>query len=68
MEDLSVQFERALLAGDRLQARALVDRVAEGPLGSMLEQVIVPALQRIGDDWERGDAALSQVFLGEAHA
>lgn len=63
MDDLSVQFERALLAGDRLQARAVVDRVADAPFGAMLEQVVVPALQRIGDAWEHGDAALSQVYM-----
>jgi methanogenic corrinoid protein MtbC1 len=64
MADLTEQFEKALLSLDRLAARSLVTAVA-GHLTPMelVDQVIVAALTRIGESWERGEAALSQVYM-----
>jgi methanogenic corrinoid protein MtbC1 len=64
MADLSEQFEQALLSLDRLAAKRIVTE-AEGrmtPL-ELVDKVIVTALTHIGDSWERGDAALSQVYM-----
>lgn len=60
----AAEFEQALLALDRLAARRLVDeaRASLSPL-ELVDQLIVPALTRIGESWERGNAALAQVYM-----
>lgn len=62
-QDLSLRFERALLDADRPGAAAVLEaaRAQEGP--SAVDGVLVPALERIGMDWELGRLALSQVYL-----
>jgi len=64
MQDLSKQFEQALLSLDRLTAKRLVS-LSTGRLTPMelVDQVIVTSLSSIGKSWERGDAALSQVYM-----
>jgi len=64
MTDLSQQFEQALLSLDRLAARRLVTEVA-GQMTPMelVDYVIVASLTHIGEAWERGDVALSQVYM-----
>jgi trimethylamine corrinoid protein len=62
-QDLSARFERALLDADRAGAAALLEaaRVQEGT--GAVDRVLVPALERIGADWESGQLALSQVYI-----
>lgn len=64
MEDLSGQFEQALLSLDRLTAQKVITETGSQltPL-ELVDSIIVPVLTRIGDSWERGDAALSQVYM-----
>ena len=64
MDDIARQFEEALLSLDRLEARRLV-LMAAGELTPMelVDHVVATALMRIGERWERGDAALSQVYM-----
>jgi methanogenic corrinoid protein MtbC1 len=64
MADLSTQFEQALLSVDRVAARRLMTEAA-GSMTPMelVEHVIVSSLTRIGEAWERGDVALSQVYM-----
>ncbi len=65
MPELAVsRFERALLALDRLTARnVLIEPDGfETPL-QRVEKLVVPALERIGKDWEQGAVALSQVYM-----
>ena len=64
MTDLSERFEKSLLALDRLAAAKLVTETT-GQLTAMelVDHVVVPALTRIGDSWERGTIALSQVYM-----
>ena len=61
---LTREFEAALLAMDRLAAARLLaiaqDANAALPL---LEAVVVPAMERIGQSWEQGRVALSQVYM-----
>lgn len=64
METTLDQFEAALLALDRLAASRLLSVVGEG--GSTLhrvEHLVIPALERIGRDWEQGRLALAQVYM-----
>jgi methanogenic corrinoid protein MtbC1 len=64
MADLSEQFEKALLSLDRLTAKKVVTEAA-GQLTPMelVDHIIVAALTRIGESWEKGDTALSQVYM-----
>lgn len=58
------RFERALLEIDVSGARELLAEAAEDlPPTAVVDSVIAPALERIGAAWERGDAALSQVYM-----
>lgn len=51
-------FRSAVLSVDRAAAESIL---REGG-SDWLEEVMYPALERIGADWERGDLALSQVY------
>jgi len=64
LDEAVSRFERALLALDRLMARhVLIERDGlETPL-QRVEKLVVPALERIGQDWEQGTVALSQVYM-----
>lgn len=64
MEVGNEEFVEALLSLDRIRANEIVDRM--GPDSNpvhVIESLIGPALDRIGGDWERGKAALSQVYI-----
>jgi methanogenic corrinoid protein MtbC1 len=58
------EFERALLALDRVRVSELLDAVAasQTPLLAV-ESLIRPALERIGKLWEDNRCALSQVYM-----
>jgi methanogenic corrinoid protein MtbC1 len=58
-----VQFEQALLdLDDDLAARLL--RGSGSPLGAArLDALVVPALERLGTAWDRGDISLSELYL-----
>ena len=58
------QLERALLAVDPAATRRLMAQASVTiPALQVLDAIIVPALERIGRYWERGEAALSQVYM-----
>lgn len=57
-------FEAALLAMDRVEAERLLTvsgSPADGP--ERLERLMMPALERIGQQWEAGTVSLSQVYV-----
>ncbi len=58
------QFEEALLELDRLAAhKLLVEGLAAGSAIQRIEEMVVPAMERIGKSWEEGRIALSQVYM-----
>lgn len=62
--EMSARFERALLVLDRLAAREILQAQDHGaPATQRVEQIVVPALERIGIAWEQGHVALSQVYM-----
>lgn len=65
MEKPMMQLVDALMAADRLGAQSIVDGATEDlpPIG-VVENLIVPALEFLGRGWEKGDLALSQVYMG----
>ncbi|MBI2395911.1 MAG: cobalamin B12-binding domain-containing protein [Deltaproteobacteria bacterium] len=60
---LRYDFEHALLAMNRDEARRLLARVPGPPLAA-IEALIVPSLARLGEGWERGQIALAQIYMG----
>lgn len=58
------QFEKALLSFDRLAAENILNK-SDGdrtPI-QFIEELIVPALERLGIGWEQGRVALSQIYM-----
>jgi excisionase family DNA binding protein len=53
---LREQFHEALVAGDETGARRVFERLrlARVPLAEQSEQLVAPALRRLGDAWEAG--------------
>ncbi|PLX02743.1 MAG: cobalamin-binding protein [Marinilabiliales bacterium] len=64
MKDITYRFEKALLNLDKVEARRLLDRVGNNfkPL-DLVSKIVVPALERIGDAWQDGSVALSQIYM-----
>lgn len=65
METLIHQFKQALESLDRTRAELLFQQALESraPIETV-EQFIVPALEQLGQSWEDGDVALSQIYMG----
>jgi methanogenic corrinoid protein MtbC1 len=62
MIELAHQFEEALLSVDKITAKRLLTESQLAPI-QCIEQVVIPALERVGDGWERGTVALSQIYM-----
>ena len=60
---VELEFEAALLAMDWLSATRLLVDSKDGSPVQRIERLVVPALERIGRDWEQGRIALSQVYM-----
>jgi excisionase family DNA binding protein len=56
------RLEALLVEGDELEARAAIDRLSEGgvPLIELCDELIAPALARVGDAWHRGRVSVAQ--------
>ena len=58
------EFEQALLSLDRISAqRILTESSSHLTPIQFVEQVVAPALERMGADWEQGRIALSQIYM-----
>ena len=64
LEGLKYEFAQALLSVDRLAAQhMLIDPGSSLSPVQLAETMIVPALEWIGAEWERGRVALAQVYM-----
>lgn len=64
MQDRIQRFEAALLSMDRVQCRDLfLEAAAEGGGLPGAEALLAPALARLGERWEAGELALSQIYM-----
>ncbi len=64
MISLYDRFEQALLAFDRIEAKELIaQNINDMEPFQLIEQIIAPALEKIGQDWGKGKVALSQVYM-----
>jgi len=58
------ELERALLTLDKKQAEQIVsDAVSQGSPLEIASELVLQTLQRIGDAWENGKVALSQIYM-----
>lgn len=59
------KLELHLMALDRVSASLMLKELARDLTPrELIDFVVVPALERIGRNWETGSAALSQVYVG----
>lgn len=56
------QFLETLLSIDRVAARNMIYSATDAP--DPIENLVVPTLEKLGERWESGDLALSQVYMG----
>jgi methylmalonyl-CoA mutase cobalamin-binding domain/chain len=62
--DRSYAYQQALIAMDRIRARdTLSPASADADAHAAIERIVVPALERIGDDWEHGLISLAQLYM-----
>ena len=62
---VETEFRKALLALDRLAiSRLLASSEDSSPILQRIETLVIPALEWLGDEWEHGRVALSQVYMG----
>ncbi len=60
----TVQFERALLAIDRTTAERIISEFKNDPdRMQIISELVTNALENIGNAWEEGKVALSQVYM-----
>ncbi|HEY0846366.1 MAG TPA: cobalamin-dependent protein [Noviherbaspirillum sp.] len=64
VDELIVRLRDALVALDRPTVEALFDQAASRyPPLQVAEKLIVPALARMGEEWNAGTIALSQIYM-----
>lgn len=64
MQNSVQSFRNALESLDRVQAEALFQQaLSGGPVIEVVERFVVPALEQIGQRWNEGHIALSQVYM-----
>jgi len=68
MEQLCTRYVSLLLAGDVRGPRRLIDEAAESgsPVEDLYLEALQPALQEIGERWERGEITVAQEHLATA--
>lgn len=60
----SFDFETALLSIDRIKAEAIIKkRRSDKTIFEIIDEIISPALERIGDKWANGEVALAQEYM-----
>lgn len=60
--ELVTALEHALLSLDHLAVKNIFESSNVPPL-QLIEKLVVPAMERIGLGWERGELALAQVYM-----
>ena len=63
-DELLSQFKEALLSFDRLTAEQIIKgAIATSTNSECIEKLIVPAMERIGSDWEKETVSMAQVYM-----
>lgn len=65
MHELSSEFRDALAALDRLRVETIFQKATLlKPAIQVVEELIVPVMAQLGDEWCSGQVALSQIYMG----
>jgi methanogenic corrinoid protein MtbC1 len=61
---IAEQFEHALVTVDRVSAQQILqDAFQQSGYTDTIDQILTPALEHLGQQWESGQIALSQVYM-----
>jgi len=64
METVACEFEQALKNMDRVTAQQIIDTAGTNNSAMIcVDQVVLPALEQIGRQWEQGTASLALVYM-----
>ena len=64
LQRIRTEFEKALLSIDRIKANTLIQALyTSEPKEDGINTIIVPVLDKLGSDWEKGELALSQIYM-----
>ena len=63
-KDIIYEFEKALLSLDKIETKRLLnnENINLTP-NEIVSQIVVPAMERIGESWQEGNLALSQIYM-----
>ncbi len=63
-DNLQNAFEQALITRNRASARSIL-QIVEATMSpiEVIDTIITPSLEHIGEEWEAGNLALSQVYM-----
>ena len=65
MNTIIQELEDALLSLDRIKTRSILTTQSEvTSFMDVLEEVVVRVMENIGQKWEKGEVALSQMYMG----
>lgn len=63
-DEYQIEFEESLLQYDKRSASSILrEFISENQEADFIDEMIVSSLINIGEKWEKGDAALSQVYM-----
>ncbi|APH38618.1 cobalamin B12-binding domain-containing protein [Methanohalophilus halophilus] len=63
-KDKALDFENALLEFDRVHAEQILEgALSENNTFQVIDEIVSPALTRIGTSWDTGEIALSQNYM-----
>ncbi len=60
--DIQSELEQRLLAADHVAAKAIISKLGLDQ-ANVIDQIITPVLEHIGEKWEKGEIALSQIYM-----
>jgi len=64
IKEVTYQFEEALLNLDKIEAQRLINKEEKNLTPQeIVSKLVVPALERIGNSWQEGTLALSQIYM-----
>ena len=63
-KETASQFEKALINLEKSEAQEIIDSVSQELTSlEIVSQIVVPALEQVGNAWQEGSLALSQVYM-----
>ncbi len=63
-KDIRKKLEDALLKMDRYKVESVVAEILRSESNiTLFDKFIAPAMEKVGEKWERGEAALAQVYM-----